>query len=81
MFCLIQRGQLFVDHHNDIVLIHSCTADIVRYTRNGRVNTSSIIRFNQDFERIDHHEAQKIKNEIETELHIAKLRKMARSNS
>jgi hypothetical protein len=79
MFCLIQRGQLFVDQHNSIVLIHSYTDKIIRYVRNGRINTSSFLRFNSEFERIEHDEAKRIQHELETELHIKKLRSMRKS--
>lgn len=49
MFQLIQRGQIYADQHGWPVIIHSCTSQIVRYWRQGRINTASIDRFNNDF--------------------------------
>ncbi|MJC99462.1 DUF4222 domain-containing protein, partial [Salmonella enterica subsp. enterica] len=60
MFQLIQRGQIYADQHGWPVIIHSCTSQIVRYWRQGRINTASIERFNSDFEPLDHHEAAQI---------------------
>ncbi|MFH2226110.1 DUF4222 domain-containing protein, partial [Enterobacter kobei] len=57
MFKLIQRGQIFADQHNWPVIIHSSTSQIVRYWRQGRINTASIDRFNNYFEHLDHREA------------------------
>jgi hypothetical protein len=54
MFQLIQRGQIYADQHGWPVIIHSCTSQIVRYWRQGRINTASIDRFNNDFEHLDH---------------------------
>ncbi|MFZ5351003.1 DUF4222 domain-containing protein, partial [Enterobacter asburiae] len=61
MFQLIQRGQIFADQHGWPVIIHSCTSQIVRYWRQGRINTASIDRFNNDFEPLDHREATQIR--------------------
>ncbi|CAM7015544.1 DUF4222 domain-containing protein [Leclercia adecarboxylata] len=74
MFQLIQRGQIYADHSGWPVIIHSCTSQIVRYWRQGRINTASIDRFNNDFEPIDHREAQQIRAELETSEHIKSLR-------
>ncbi|WP_251841782.1 DUF4222 domain-containing protein [Enterobacter hormaechei] len=74
MFALIQRGQIYADHHGWPVIIHSCTSQIVRYWRQGRVNTASIDRFQQDFEYLDFHEARRIRAELETSEHIKSLR-------
>ncbi|EMA8099291.1 DUF4222 domain-containing protein, partial [Enterobacter hormaechei] len=49
MFQLIQRGQIYADQHGWPVIIQSCTSQIVRYWRQGRINTASIDRFTQDF--------------------------------
>ncbi|EPL4026374.1 DUF4222 domain-containing protein [Enterobacter hormaechei] len=76
MFALIQRGQIYADHHGWPVIIHSCTSQIVRYWRQGRVNTASIDRFQQDFEYLDFHEARRIRAELETSEHIKRLRAM-----
>ncbi|MER1543876.1 DUF4222 domain-containing protein [Enterobacter cloacae] len=54
--------------------IHSCTSQIVRYWRQGRINTASIDRFNYDFEHLDHREAAQIRAELETSEHIKSLR-------
>lgn len=48
MLQLIQRGQIYADQHGWPVIIHSCTSQIVRYWRQGRINTASIDRFNND---------------------------------
>ncbi|EOE5513195.1 DUF4222 domain-containing protein, partial [Enterobacter asburiae] len=45
-----------------------------RYWRQGRINTASIDRFNNDFEHLDHHEAAQIRAELETSEHIKSLR-------
>ena len=74
MFALIQRGQIYADHSGWPVIIHSCTSQIVRYWRQGRINTASIDRFNQDFEPLDHREAEQIRTELETSEHIKSLR-------
>ena len=74
MFKLIQRGQIFADQHNWPVIIHSSTSEVVRYWRQGRVNTASIDRFNNDFEHLDHREATQIRAELETSEHIKSLR-------
>ena len=76
MFKLIQRGQIFDDQHNWLVIIHSTTSEVVRYWRQGRINTASIDRFNQDFEPLDHREAEQIRAELETSEHIKRLRAM-----
>ena len=76
MFQLIQRGQIYADQHNWPVIIHSVTSQIVRYWRQGRVNTASIDRFNSDFEPLEHHEAAQIHAELETAEHLKKLRAM-----
>lgn len=76
MFKLIQRGQIFADQHNWLVIIHSTTSEVVRYWRQGRINTASIDRFNQDFEPLDHREAEQIRTELETSEHIKLLRAM-----
>ncbi|WP_313411740.1 DUF4222 domain-containing protein [Atlantibacter hermannii] len=76
MFQLIQRGQIYADMAGWPVIIHSTTSEIVRYWRQGRINTASIDRFNQDFEPLTHEEAQQIRVELETSEHIKKLRGM-----
>lgn len=40
----------------------------------GRINTASIDRFNNDFEHLDHREAEQIRAELETSEHIKSLR-------
>lgn len=74
MFKLIQRGQLFADCHGWPVIIASSDDKTVRYWRQGRINTASIDRFNNDFEPLSHEEAQRIKAELEQSEHIKKLR-------
>ncbi|ECW4903039.1 DUF4222 domain-containing protein [Salmonella enterica subsp. enterica serovar Senftenberg] len=76
MFQLIQRGQIYSDQHNWLVIIHSVTSQIVRYWRQGRINTASIDRFNNYFEHLDHREATQIRAELETSEHIKSLRAM-----
>lgn len=76
MFQLIQRGQIYADSAGWPVIIHSVTSQIVRYWRQGRINTASIDRFNQDFEPLDHLEAEQIRAELETSEHIKRLRAM-----
>lgn len=76
MFKLIQRGQIFADQHNWPVIIHSSTSEVVRYWRQGRINTASIDRFINDFEPLDHREAAQIRAELEATEHIKKLRSM-----
>jgi len=49
---------------------------VVRYWRQGRINTASIDRFTQDFEPLDHREAEQIRAELETSEHIKRLRAM-----
>ncbi|MCI1898576.1 MAG: DUF4222 domain-containing protein [Enterobacter sp.] len=78
MFQLIQRGQIYADQHNWPVIIHSVTSQIVRYWRQGRINTASIDRFSNDFEYLDFHEARRIRAELETSEHIKSLRAMQR---
>jgi hypothetical protein len=77
MFQLIQRGQIYADSAGWPVIIHSYTAQIVRYWRQGRINTASIDRFTTDFEHLDHREAAQILAELETSEHIKKLRSMS----
>ncbi len=74
MFQLIQRGQIYADSAGWPVIIHSVTSQIVRYWRQGRINTASIDRFNNDFEHLDHLEAEQIRAELETSEHIKSLR-------
>lgn len=74
MFQLIQRGQIYADQHGWPVIIHSSTSEVVRYWRQGRINTASIDRFNKDFEHLDHREAELIRAELETSEHIKSLR-------
>lgn len=74
MFQLIQRGQIYADQHNLPVIIHYTTSEVVRYWRQGRINTASIDRFQQDFEYLDFHEARRIRAELETSEHIKSLR-------
>ncbi|HCR0386670.1 TPA: DUF4222 domain-containing protein [Enterobacter kobei] len=74
MFKLIQRGQIFANSAGWPVIIHSTTSEVVRYWRQGRINTASIDRFNNDFEHLDHHEAAQIRAELETSEHIKSLR-------
>ncbi|MBK6262231.1 DUF4222 domain-containing protein [Citrobacter youngae] len=81
MFQLIQRGQIYADQHNWPVIIHSCTSEIARYWRQGRINTASIDRFNNDFEHLDPHEAAQIRAELEASEHIKKLRSMRRDRN
>lgn len=76
MFKLIQRGQIFADSAGWPVIIHSSTSEVVRYWRQGRINTASIYRFNNDFEHLDHREADQIRAELETSEHIKRLRAM-----
>lgn len=76
MFKLIQRGQIFADSAGWPVIIHSTTSEVVRYWRQGRINTASIDRFNNDFEHLDHREAEQIRAELETSEHIKRLRAM-----
>ncbi len=78
MFKLIQRGQIFADSAGWPVIIHSNTSEVVRYWRQGRINTASIDRFTQDFEPLDHREAEQIRAELETSEHIKRLRAMRR---
>ncbi|MEI2304641.1 DUF4222 domain-containing protein [Klebsiella pneumoniae] len=61
MFKLIQRGQVFADCHGWPVIVAGSDAKVVRYWRQGRINTASIDRFNNDFEPLSHEEAQQIK--------------------
>ncbi|TDN64295.1 DUF4222 domain-containing protein [Scandinavium goeteborgense] len=74
MFALIQRGQIYADKHGWPVQIHSSTSEIVRYWRQGRINTASIDRFNNDFEYLNHREAAQIRAELEKSEHIESLR-------
>jgi len=76
MFKLIQRGQIFADNSGWPIIIHSSTSEVVRYWRQGRINTTSIDRFNNDFEPLDHREAEQIRAELETSEHIKHLRAM-----
>lgn len=76
MFKLIQRGQIFADSAGWPVIIHSTTSEVVRYWRQGRINTASIDRFTQNFEPLDHREAEQIRAELETSEHIKRLRTM-----
>ncbi|MEI9692972.1 DUF4222 domain-containing protein [Atlantibacter hermannii] len=76
MFQLIQRGQIYADMAGWPVIIHSTTSEIVRYWRQGRINTASIDRFNQDFEYLDFHEARRIRAELEDSENIKHLRAM-----
>lgn len=76
MFKLIQRGQIFADSAGWPVIIHSTTSEVVRYWRHGRINTASIDRFSNDFEPLDHREAEQIRAELETSEHIKRLRAM-----
>lgn len=76
MFKLIQRGQIFADSAGWPVIIHSTTSEFVRYWRQGRINTASIDRFNNDFEHLYHREAEQIRTELETSEHIKSLRAM-----
>ncbi|RRR32114.1 hypothetical protein CVV73_02135 [Enterobacter hormaechei] len=76
MFQLIQRGQIYSDQHGWPVIIHSCTSQIVRYWRQGRINTASIDRFNNDFQYLDFHEARRIRAELEDSENIKRLRAM-----
>ncbi|MDF3686424.1 DUF4222 domain-containing protein [Enterobacter hormaechei] len=76
MFQLIQRGQIYADQHGWPVIIHSCTSQIVRYWRQGRINTASIDRFNNDFQYLDFHGAGGIRAELEDSENIKRLRAM-----
>lgn len=76
MFQLIQRGKIYADNAGWPVLIHSVTSEIVHYWRQGRINTASIDRFNNDFEHLDPHEAAQIRAELETAEHLKRLRAM-----
>jgi hypothetical protein len=61
MFKLIQRGQIYADSHGWPVLIAGSDEKTVRYWRQGRINTASIDRFNNDFEPLSHEEAHQIR--------------------
>ncbi|MEG6053631.1 DUF4222 domain-containing protein, partial [Enterobacter hormaechei] len=61
------------DQHGWPVIIHSCTSQIVRYWRQGRINTASIDRFNNDFQYLDFHEARRIRAELEDSENIKRL--------
>ncbi|WP_411194770.1 DUF4222 domain-containing protein [Raoultella planticola] len=74
MFKLIQRGQIYADSHGWPVIIAGSDEKTVRYWRQGRINTASIDRFNNDFEPLSHEEAQHIKADLEQSEHIKKLR-------
>ncbi|AOA96817.1 MULTISPECIES: DUF4222 domain-containing protein [Klebsiella] len=74
MFKLIQRGQVFADCHGWPVIVAGSDAKLVRYWRQGRINTASIDRFNNDFEPLSHEEDQQIKADLEQSEHIKKLR-------
>jgi len=76
MFHLIQRGQIYADQQGWPVIIHSCKSQIVRYRRQGRINTASIARFTNDFEYLDFHEARRIRAELEDSENIKHLRAM-----
>lgn len=76
MFKIIQRGQIFADSAGWPVIIHSSTSEVVRYWRQGRINTASIDRFTQDFEPLDHREVEQIRAELEMSEHIKRLRAM-----
>lgn len=78
MFQLIQCGQIYADQHGWPVIIHSSTSQIVRYWRQGWVNTASIDRFNNEFEYLDPAEAAQIRAELETAEHLKRLRAMKR---
>ncbi|WP_424951025.1 DUF4222 domain-containing protein [Citrobacter freundii] len=56
--------------------MHSVTSEIVRYWRQGRINTASIDCFNNDFENLDPHEAAQIRAELETAEQLKRLRAM-----
>ncbi|MFB4504342.1 DUF4222 domain-containing protein [Enterobacter hormaechei subsp. xiangfangensis] len=56
--------------------MHSSTSKVIRYWRQGRINTASINRFNNDFEHLDHWEVEQIRAELETSEHIKSLRAM-----
>ncbi|HGV3451912.1 TPA: DUF4222 domain-containing protein [Raoultella planticola] len=74
MFKLIQRGQIYADSHGWPVIIAGSDEKTVRYWRQGRINTASMDRFNNDFEPLSHEEAQQIKADLEQSEHIKKLR-------
>lgn len=74
MFKLIQRGQIYADSHGWPIIIAGSDEKTVRYWRQGRINTASIDRFNNDFEPLSHEEAQQIKAGLEQSEHIKKLR-------
>ena len=74
MFKLIQRGQVFADCHGWPVIVAGSDAQVVRYWRQGWINTASIDRFNNDFEPLSHEEAQQIMADLEQSEHIKKLR-------
>lgn len=74
MFKLIQRGQVFADCHGWPVIVAGSDAKVVRYWRQGRINTASIDRFNYDFEPLTREEAHQIRAELEQSEHIKKLR-------
>lgn len=76
MFQVIQRGQIYADQHGWPVIIHSTTSDVIRYWRQGRVNTASIDRFNNDFEPLDYEEARVIRADLEQSENIKRLRAM-----
>ncbi|HBW5192470.1 TPA: DUF4222 domain-containing protein [Klebsiella pneumoniae] len=74
MFKLIQRGQVFADCHGWPVIVAGSDAKVVRYWRQGQINTASIDRFNNDFEPLTREEAHQIRAELEQSEHIKKLR-------
>ncbi|WP_421532833.1 DUF4222 domain-containing protein [Lelliottia amnigena] len=76
MFQLIRRGQIYSDISGWPIIIHSTTSQIVRYWRQGRINTASIDRFTNDFEYLDFHEARRIRAELEDSENIKYLRAM-----
>lgn len=76
MFRLIQRGQIYTDGHGWPVVIHSVDHRVVRYQRQGRINTASVDRFNNEFEPLTHEEARQIRAELEQSEHLKKLRAM-----
>ncbi|HFK3993708.1 TPA: DUF4222 domain-containing protein [Citrobacter freundii] len=76
MFQLIQHGQINSDASGWPIIIHSTTSQIVRFWRQGRINTASIDRFNNDFEHLDHREAEQIRAKLETAEHLKRLRAM-----
>lgn len=65
MFKLIQRGQIYADSHGwPVIIAGSDEKTLVRYWRQGRINTASMDRFQNDFEPLSREEAHQIRAEL-----------------